>query len=501
MTLGALGLVAGLLLAGVFAAAGLAKLADLAGTRIAVREFGAPASLVGLLAVVLPISELAVAGLLVPAPTRAGGAVGALALLGLFSTAIAVGLARGRAPDCHCFGQLHSAPASWKTLVRNGVLALLAGTALTAGTAGEVPSALAWVGELSGAGLVALVASVVAIVVAAAAGTAIVSLLRSYGNVLVRLDGIEQRLAAAGLDAEVEYEAPPELGLAPGTAAPAFLVADTEGTDVSLDDLLAPGSPLLLLFTSPTCAPCQTLLPDVSTWQADHAARLTIAIVNGGDRQASVAEAREHGLERVLSDPDLAVYEAYQAAGTPSAVLIAPDGTIASHVAPGPGWIEQLLDRAVGEDAEDDEGGLPVGAPAPVLSVRGLDGEPVAFADAGEETLVLFWNPDCGFCSSMRDEVLAWEREAPATAPRLLVVSSGDEASTRAEGFAATVVLDSDFSAGAAFGAGGTPMAVLLDREGRIASPLVAGAEGVFALAGRRGAIDADESVVAGAGS
>lgn len=486
MTLGALGLVAALLLAGVFVTAGIAKLADRPGTRKAIEEFGAPRALAGPLTFALPLAEFTVAGLLVVAPTRAIGGVGALVLLGLFSGAIAVGLAQGRTPDCHCFGQLHSAPASWKTLVRNGVLAVLAAVALTAGVVGDTPSAVAWIGELSGAALLALVVSVAAAGLATAGVFAFLSLLRSYGTVLVRLDGIEQRLTAAGIDAEAEYEAPPEIGLEPGTTAPAFVAAATDGTNVSLDDLLAPALPLLLLFTSPTCGPCQALLPDVAAWQSEHADRLTIAIANGGDARTSLAEAEAHGLEHVLSDQDLAVYEAYHAAGTPSAVLVAPDGTIASHVAPGTDWIEQLLARALGQD-EDGAEGLPVGSPVPELVVPGLDGEPISFsALAGEETLVLFWNPDCGYCNSMRDEVLAWEQDTPAGAPRLLIVSSGDEASTRAESFSSTVALDPDFAAGSAFEAGGTPMAVLLDRDGRIASPLVAGAEGVFALAGRR---------------
>ena len=44
----------------------------------------------------------------------------------VFSVAIALSLARGRAPECHCFGQLHSAPAGPMTLARNAVLAALA---------------------------------------------------------------------------------------------------------------------------------------------------------------------------------------------------------------------------------------------------------------------------------------------------------------------------------------------------------------------------------------
>ena len=43
--------------------------------------------------------------------TALAGAVGALALLLLFSGAVALALSRGHEPECHCFGQLHSAPA------------------------------------------------------------------------------------------------------------------------------------------------------------------------------------------------------------------------------------------------------------------------------------------------------------------------------------------------------------------------------------------------------
>jgi methylamine utilization protein MauE len=339
MTLGALGLVAGLLLAVVFAVAGIAKLADRAGTRTAVGEFGVPQGLVGLFALVLPLAELTVAALLLPGPTRAVGGAGAVALLGLFSAAIVVSLARGRAPDCDCFGQLHSASASWRTLMRNGLLAGLAALALSAGIGGETPSAVTWIGDLSGVELLVSATAVAVLALAAGGVLAFLSLLRSYGSVLLRLETIERQ-----------------------------------------------------------------------------------------------------------------------------------------------------LDPAVGEGEEQ---GLSVGSPAPELSLLGLDGAPVSLAGrADTETLVLFWNPDCGFCSSMRDDLLTWERHTPPDAPRLLVVSSGDDDSTRAEGFSSTVVLDPDFGAGAVFGARGTPMAVLLDRDGRVASPLAAGAEAVFALAGGRAPVE-----------
>lgn len=53
-------------------------------------------------------------------------------------------------------------------------------------------------------------------------------------------------------------------------------------------------------------------------------------------------------------------------------------------------------------------------------------------------------------------------------------------------GLASTVLLDSDGATMRDFGASGTPMAVLVDASGRIASPLAAGAREVMALARTR---------------
>jgi hypothetical protein len=45
------------------------------------------------------------------------------------------------------------------------------------------------------------------------------------------------------------------------------------------------------------------------------------------------------------------------------------------------------------------------------------------------------------------------------------------------------VVLDEGFAAGRAFGVTGTPMAVLVDADGKVASEVVTGAQSVLALA------------------
>jgi hypothetical protein len=88
----------------------------------------------------------------------------------------------------------------------------------------------------------------------------------------------------------------------------------------------------------------------------------------------------------------------------------------------------------------------------------------------------------------MLDDLKAWEAEPPADAPRLLVVSTGSVEDNRAMGLRSTVVLDQGFVTGQAFGAGGTPSAVLVDAEGKLASGVAVGADAVLALANGSGA-------------
>src|SRR5215208_1057421 len=191
--------VARLFLALVFVVAGITKLADREGSLRAIVDFGVPTALAAPLGLLLPLGELAVAATLLPASTAWWGAVGALALLSVFIVGISINLARGRKPDCHCFGQLHSAPAGWKTLVRNGALTAVAAFVVWEGYEGAAgPSALSWLGALSTAQLVGLSGGVVVLALLAGQWTFLVHLLRQNGRLLVRLEAVEATLAEGG---------------------------------------------------------------------------------------------------------------------------------------------------------------------------------------------------------------------------------------------------------------------------------------------------------------
>jgi thiol-disulfide isomerase/thioredoxin len=123
-----------------------------------------------------------------------------------------------------------------------------------------------------------------------------------------------------------------------------------------------------------------------------------------------------------------------------------------------------------------------VGQPAPELVLSDLDGQRVALKDLYDQhTVAIFWNPGCGFCQRMLPDLKALEDDLPPGMPRIVVLSSGDPETVRELQLRSRVLLDSDGEAMSAFSAGGTPMAVLID-DGRIATPVAAGADAVFAL-------------------
>jgi len=128
-------------LAAMFVVAAVTKALDPRSTQEASAGFGAPSALGPFVAVALPLVELVIALALVPASLAVWGAVAAVALLTVFVIGAGVALARGRRPDCHCFGALHRSTVGPGLLVRN---ALLAGAAIVVVVAGGGSSVPAW---------------------------------------------------------------------------------------------------------------------------------------------------------------------------------------------------------------------------------------------------------------------------------------------------------------------------------------------------------------------
>lgn len=337
-------------LAAVFALAGAAKLVDLAGSRRAVSAFGVPKALAGMVGTLLPLAELAVAAALIGSGSARWGAVGALALLAGFSVGIVGALARGREPDCHCFGQLHSAPVGWLTLARAIVVA---GAAAVVFFAGPGVSVGVWLGSWSPAQAWEL-ASVLAAAVAIGQAALLWRLLRRHGAALVRVRELE---AAAGIGAAA---------FAVGDPAPSFDLPGLAGERVSLASLLSAGCRVLLVFTDPSCGPCQALLPRLAEWQDARPGGLQVALISRGEAVENLSAHDEHGLRHVGRQAERETDTLYGVVATPSAILIGADGRVAGPLVAGAERITALAhDLTAGARvSHTGDGGRAVGDPA-----------------------------------------------------------------------------------------------------------------------------------------
>ena len=237
VTLAVVVLIVRSLLAATFIVAAIAKFIDRAGTVATLIEFGLPYRLARGASVLLPATELS-AGLLLLAPgLEQRGAIAALLLLAMFIAAMLVNLAKGRAPSCNCFGQLHAEPIGPRALIRNVALAVGAGIVATSQTPVVDPM------------------------------TPVVMAAGVIGTWLL----LRQLRWFRGTVASAAVPAPPS-GLAPGSPSPAV---------DEVERLREPGKPLLLVFANPNCGPCAALLPEIARWQAQYADAMTIAVLHG----------------------------------------------------------------------------------------------------------------------------------------------------------------------------------------------------------------------------
>lgn len=127
--------------------------------------------------------------------------------------------------------------------------------------------------------------------------------------------------------------------------------------------------------------------------------------------------------------------------------------------------------------------GIPIGGTAPTVELPDLKGKTVTLDGIRNgRTALLFWNPGCGFCQQLEPEVKAWEASRRNGAPQLVVVSTGSAEANHAHGFTSTILLDQGFRTASAFGASGTPSAVLIDKDGKVASRVAVGGPSVMNL-------------------
>jgi peroxiredoxin len=131
--------------------------------------------------------------------------------------------------------------------------------------------------------------------------------------------------------------------------------------------------------------------------------------------------------------------------------------------------------------------GLPVNSVAPPFELTAYAGGTISLTqllDYGKPLLLIFTNPNCGPCVVLFAEVKEWQR-AHCEQLTIALISFG----TIKENFVnvarnrlGQVLLQQKREVAEKYGANVTPTAVVVSTDGRIASPLAAGAEEIRAL-------------------
>jgi thiol-disulfide isomerase/thioredoxin len=316
----------------------------------------------------------------------------------------------------------------------------------------------------------------------------VIQLVAQNGRMIVALDALGRPVDSIAAVAAADTRAMPLSGLAPGTRAPEFSLRDITGRAVPLTEFR--GLPTLLVFSDPQCGPCNALLPTIGQWQSQLRDRLRVVLVSSGSIEANRAKSDVHALSHVLLQEQQEVQTLFAAYGTPSAVLIGPDGAIASRVAQGRDAILGLVSSfaepvrsPVQRQPSPPVTALPVGTAAPTRPLLDLFGQQADIAySRSKATLLLFWNPACGYCQKMLPDLQTWAMRN-SSACDLVVVSTGSPEANLALGLPATILLDHDFALGRDFNVQGTPSAIVVASDGTVKSALAVGGNAVMALA------------------
>ncbi|HEU5434277.1 MAG TPA: TlpA disulfide reductase family protein, partial [Thermomicrobiales bacterium] len=273
-----------------------------------------------------------------------------------------------------------------------------------------------------------------------------------------------------------------------GKAAPAVSLPNLEGKTVTLEEFK--GQPTAVLFWNPGCGFCQRMLDDLKAWEANPPAGAPkLLVVSTGDAERN----RQQGIASPLVlDEGFSVGRSFGASGTPSAVLVGADGNIATAVGVGAPAVLGILRNdapaptaANGAADDDDEADVPaIGTKAPAVKLPDLEGKTIDLSTHnGTRTLLLFWNPGCGFCQRLLPELKEWEANPPKGAPKLVLISTGTADANKKQGLRSLTLLDQNFQTGSAFGADGTPSAIMIDAKGNVSSGLAVGGPDVMKLA------------------
>ncbi|MGI8849601.1 MAG: MauE/DoxX family redox-associated membrane protein [Pyrinomonadaceae bacterium] len=487
-----------IILFGIFGVAGVGKLLDLEGSEKAVKDFGAPAELAKTLAIALPLAEIVFAVCLLFVETSWLGAIGALILLLTFIGGMLVQMAQGKAPDCHCFGVIHSEPVSKKILIRNIIFAILAFFLILSGKDNQGFSLFDSTNNNTQGNFMSFILGLATVGLLAAVVFYLKKISEQQTQIMRRIEIFEITALESGGEIKREGITQPDGGLLIGTPSPDFSLPDINDKIVNSAQLFAPGKPILFLFVSANCSPCAALLPEIESWQNELKDKMEFVFVSSGNVEENLRKFAGSNLKQILLQKDREVALSFGTQWTPAAVLVNADGTVASKPAVGDQQIRQLIEKIktnidisekllIAGTNEDDAQKAKLGMYLPEFSLNDVfDKNITSQSVLGKKTLITFWSATCGFCEQMLDDLRQWDKTKGMDEPNLLVFSEGEPEQLKTYGLNSSIILDTGRKVSKELGMQGTPSAILINEDGKIVSETAVGAEQIWALLGKR---------------
>ncbi|MFO1433547.1 MAG: TlpA disulfide reductase family protein [Candidatus Competibacteraceae bacterium] len=237
--------------------------------------------------------------------------------------------------------------------------------------------------------------------------------IKQQGRLLLRLDGIEQRL---GMRAPAGAPAQPA-GLAVGTAFAPFKLPDLTGKEVALEDFR--GRQVLLINWSPQCGFCARIAQELAGLrEAFQQHKIELVLAAHGDAEANRKLAEENGLNAtILLQKDTQTVAAFQGLGTPVAYLLDEEGRVAKPLAVGADKVPALAREAVGYSAETERAipsaqAVPTSGPGTelkkLLARFGMQTTPDCPCN---DRVILMDRNGCDWCAQNIDTIIGWLRE------------------------------------------------------------------------------------------
>lgn len=117
-------------------------------------------------------------------------------------------------------------------------------------------------------------------------------------------------------------------GLSVGEPAPVLELAALDGRELKVGLARDDGRSTLLLFVSPSCPVCKSLLPAVKSSRKDERSWMDVILASDGDAAAQREFVRAQGLEEIPYVVSAALGLAYQVSRLPFAALLDERGVL-----------------------------------------------------------------------------------------------------------------------------------------------------------------------------